>query len=63
MDEIDLMMELIRHRYGPRLTLEQVEAVRATVGRIVRDVQAIRAVRLRSSDEPMPAFVPFRAEQ
>jgi hypothetical protein len=62
MDEIDLMMELIRYRYAPRLTLEQVEAVRATVGRIVRDVQAIRAVRLRSSDEPMPAFVPFRAE-
>ena len=57
------MMELIRHRYATRLTLEQVEAVRATVGRIVRDVQAIRAVRLRSSDEPMPAFVPFRAEQ
>jgi len=56
-------MELIRHRYASRLTAEQVEAVRVTVGRIVRDVQAIRAVRLRSSHEPMPAFVPFRAEQ
>jgi hypothetical protein len=62
MDEVDLMMELILHRYAPRLTLEQLEAVRATVERVVRDVQALRAVRLRSSDEPTPAFVPFRAE-
>lgn len=59
--EVDLMMELIRHRYASRLTAEQLEAVRATVGRIVGDVQALRAVKLRSSDEPTPAFVPFRA--
>ena len=54
------MMELIRHRYGGRLTSEQLDAVRATVGRIVQDVEALRAVKLRSSDEPTPPFVPFR---
>ena len=60
--EVDVLMELIRHRYASRLTAEQLDSVRETVERIVSDVQALRAVKLSSSDEPVPAFVPFRAD-
>ena len=60
--EVDVLMELIRQRYASRLTIQQLDDVRGTVERIVGDVQALRAVKLRSSDEPVPAFAPFRAD-
>jgi hypothetical protein len=60
--EVDILMELILHWYASRLTAEQLDSVRETVERIVSDVQALRLVRLSSSDEPVPVFVPFRAD-
>jgi hypothetical protein len=59
--ELDLLVELVRQRYGNRLTAEQLADVRATAERVIRDVEALRAVRLAATDEPSPAFVPFRA--
>ena len=61
--EIDILLELIRARYGHRLTPAQLEGVRRGVTAIVEQVGALRAVRLGNADEPVQRFVPFRADE
>jgi len=60
--EIDALFALVRRRYGDRLTVEQLAAVRVGIEGIVETSRALRAVRLRNSDEPVQPFAPFRAE-
>ena len=60
--ETDILFELIRARYGARLTAEQLEQVRRGVAAIVEQAAALRAVRLGNADEPVQRFVPFRAD-
>jgi hypothetical protein len=60
--EADLRFALVRHRYGDRLTPEQLEGVRQAVEAIVEQVAALRAVRRTNSDEPLHRFIPFRAD-
>ena len=50
--EVDLLFALVRERYGPRLTPEELEAVRAGVSAIVEGARALRAVRLDNADGP-----------
>lgn len=61
-DEIDVLMALVRQRYGSRLTPTELDGVRAGLAGIVELARALRAVRLRNGDEPDPPFVPFRPE-
>jgi hypothetical protein len=60
-DEIEILMALIKARYGDRLTPEQVDGVRLGVQGVVEAVTALRAVRLANADEPHPSFSPVRA--
>jgi hypothetical protein len=60
--EVEALFALVRQRYGERLTAEELAAVREGIEGIVRTTRALRAVRLRNSDEPLPPFAPFRAE-
>ena len=60
--ETEILFELIRVRYGGRLTAEQLEQVRRGVSAVVEQAAALRAVRLGNADEPVQRFVPFRAE-
>jgi len=61
--EADVLFELVRGRYGDRLTPEQLESVRRGVAAIVEQAAALRAVRLDNADEPVQRFVPFRADE
>jgi hypothetical protein len=61
--EADLRFAVVRRRYGDRLTPEQLEALRGAVQEIVQQVTALRAARLTNADEPLPRFVPFRADE
>jgi len=61
--EADLLFELIRTRYGGRLSAEQLDSVRRGVAAIVEQAAALRAVRLSNADEPVQRFTPFRADE
>jgi hypothetical protein len=61
--EIDLRLALVRHRYGDRLTPEQLDALREAVQGLVEQVAALRKVRLTNADEPLQRFSPFRADE
>ena len=61
--ERDVLFELIRARYGSRLTPEQLDGVRRGVTAVVAQAAALRAVRLGNADEPVQRFTPFRADE
>ena len=60
--EADALFEILRHRYGDRLTPEQLDEVRKIVGAQVEAARALRAIRLTNADEPMQPFAPYREE-
>jgi hypothetical protein len=61
-DEIELRLALVLGRYRDRLDAEQTEALRRAVEWVVEQVTILRAVSLSNADEPLPRFVPFRAD-
>ena len=61
--EADLLFELVRGRYGSRITPEELDAVRAGVAAMVEGARALRAIRLDNADGPLlplPPDVPPR---
>ena len=60
--EADALFEIVRQRYGARLTSEQLDEVRKIVRAQVEAARALRAMRLTNADEPMQSFAPYRAE-
>lgn len=60
--EADTLFEIVRQRYGARLTPEQLDALRKIVGGQVEAARALRAVRLTNADEPFQRFSVYRAE-
>ncbi len=60
--EVDVLLALVRLRYGSRLTAAELDGVRQGIEGIVRMAGALRAVRLKNADEPYPPFVPFGPE-
>jgi hypothetical protein len=60
--EADALFEIVRRRYGDRLTPEQLDDVRKIVQAQVEAARALRAMRLTNADEPMQPFAPYRAE-
>jgi hypothetical protein len=60
--EADALFEIVRQRYGDRLTPEQLDDVRKIVKAQVEAARALRAKRLTNADEPMQPFAPYRAE-
>ena len=51
--EADILFLLLRERYGSRLTLEDLQAVRTGLEAIVEGAKALRAVRLDNADGPL----------
>ncbi|MBI4197920.1 MAG: hypothetical protein HY533_02280 [Chloroflexi bacterium] len=62
MAEAEELFELVRNRYGARLTAEELAEVKSGVERIAEMVQALRAFKLDARDEPMHQFRPYRSE-
>ena len=60
--ETDALFEVVRQRYGDRLTWEQLDELRKIVGAQVEAAHALRAVRLTNADEPIQPFAPYRDE-
>lgn len=65
-NEIDPDMEsifnIVKQRYGNRLTPEELEEVQKAVESIRKMTAALRAVKLNNDDEPFTRFVPYREE-
>jgi hypothetical protein len=57
-DEAELLFALVRQRYGARLGVAELEAVRAGVASIVNAVRAVRAIPLENADGPAPPRIP-----
>jgi len=51
--EVDILFLLLRERYGSRVTLEELQAIRTGLGTIVENAEALRAVRLENGDGPL----------
>lgn len=60
--EADALFEIVRQRYGDRLTPEQLDELSRIVQAQVEAARALRAMRLNNADEPMQPFAPYRAE-
>jgi hypothetical protein len=61
-EDADALFDLLKGRYGDRLTPEQLEDLRETVGEITKRADEMRSVSLKISDEPFLVFTPFRGE-
>jgi hypothetical protein len=51
--EVDILFLLLRERYGSRLTLEELQAVRTSLTAIVEGAESLRAVQLENADGPL----------
>ena len=60
--EVEVMLALVRERYGSRLDADQLAGVRTAIEAIVQASRALRAVRLANADEPAQPFAAYRAE-
>ena len=60
--EADALFEIVRQRYGDRLTPSLMDELRKIVRAQVEAARALRPVRLSNADEPMQHFAPYRAE-
>ena len=59
--EADALYEIVRQRYGNRLTAQEQGEVRKMIRAQVEAARALRAVKLSNADEPMQPFAPYRA--
>jgi hypothetical protein len=60
--EADALFEIVRQRYGDRLTQDQQDEIRKIVRAQVEAARALRPIRLTNADEPYQTFSPYRAE-
>ena len=60
--EVDVLFDMVRRRYGDRLSAEELEEVRKGVEGIVENAEALRAVKLDNRAEPFSVFAPYRKE-
>jgi hypothetical protein len=61
-NEAEILFALIRHRYADRLDAAQLDDLRKTVEGLVRDLAALRAVKMADDEEPAQPFIPYRAD-
>jgi hypothetical protein len=60
--ETDILLALVRERYGARLDEAQLAIVRETLAGLARDLAALRAASIADDAEPAQPFIPFRAD-
>jgi len=61
--ERELLFEVVRIKYGDRLTSDELEEVKKGVDRIFEAVEKLRAVKLENWDEPFSIFRPYRKDE
>ncbi len=62
-EETRILLELVKKRYGDRLTEEQIEAVEKQVKNNLDTAEKLRSVELENADEPYNVFKPYRREE
>ena len=56
------LFEMVRGRYGDRLSAEELEEVRKGVEGIAKAAETLRSVKLKNGDEPFSIFKPYKKE-
>ena len=56
-------MELVKERYGERLTEEQLEHVSKSLKSVIDAGKALSETSLENSDEPYNVFRPYRRKE
>ena len=62
-EETRILLELVKKRYGDRLTEEQIEAVEKQIKNNLETAEKLRSVELENADEPYNVFKPYRREE
>ena len=58
----DELFEIVRRRYCDGLSPEELEQVRAGVREVLKQAEALAAVKLEMSSEPSPLFRPHASD-
>ena len=61
--ESEHLFNIIKERYGERLSDEELAEVKKGVDRLVEAAEKLREVRLENGDEPFFIFRPYRGEE
>lgn len=61
--ESEHLLNIIKERYGERLSDEELAEVKKGVERIVEAAEKLREIRLENGDEPFFVFRPYRGEE
>ena len=56
-------MELVKERYGERLTEEQLQHISKSLKSVMDAGKALREIQLENSDEPFNVFRPYRRKE
>lgn len=62
-NEADKLFEIIKARYGDRVTADELEEIRKGLDAILDAAKAMRAVKLENGDEPYQFFKPYQGEK
>lgn len=60
--EVDVLFDLVKHKYSDHLSSNDLDDVRNVVKGIIDAAKEIRSVKLKNSDEPGVVFRPFLKE-
>ena len=58
--EAEFLFEMVKDRYGNRLSAEELEEVRKGVLGLVKTAEVLRSVKLGNSTEPFSIFKPYK---
>jgi hypothetical protein len=61
--ETKCLSDLVRERYGDRLTKDELNEVLESVESFVKIAQELRLVNLENKNEPFSVFKPFSKER
>ena len=62
-EETGILLELVKKRYGDRLTEEQIAEVEKQIKNNLETAEKLRSVELENGDEPYNVFKPYRREE
>ena len=62
-NEAGLLFDVVRARYGDRLSADELEEVRKYVERFTEMAETLRAQKLENGDEPFSTFIPYRKDE
>jgi hypothetical protein len=62
-EESEILFQLIKEKYGDRLTTEELNEVKNGVEKVAEIAEALRQVNLGNWDEPFSIFKPYKEER